>query len=251
MIHVDELGSGREVVLLHGTPTAPAHMRPLAERLARSRRVILVHLPGYGRSPPVRPYVLDAVHALVEDALCARGVTTADLVGFSYGGYRAAALACRGRLRARSIVSLAGYADLAAADRVALSPLLTLIRQRADLAPVCEEFMLSRRGRADAAAVADVRSWASAVAPDDLLAEAEAVLASPDLRPRLAELDVPVLARVGAADVASPPSRSERLAAAAPRGELEVVPGVGHAILREDFEATAASIERHLQRAAG
>lgn len=70
-----------------------------------------------------------------------------------------------------------------------------------------------------------------------------------DLRPRLAELDVPILARVGTADLATPPALSEEIVEHAARGHLELVEGVGHALIHEDLEGTVASTRRALDDA--
>jgi 3-oxoadipate enol-lactonase len=49
-------------------------MWPLAERLSKSWRALVVHLPGYGRSAPLDPYTWERSHALLEEALASRGI---------------------------------------------------------------------------------------------------------------------------------------------------------------------------------
>jgi pimeloyl-ACP methyl ester carboxylesterase len=226
-------------------------MMPLAERLSRSWRVLVVHLPGYGRSAVLEPYALEHSHALVEEALVARGVRDAHLVGFSGGAYRAFALACRvdSALTVRSIVSLAGVADFTEEEKKGLAQRTRMLRseQAFDPAPLLVDLMLSPRGREQPAWVADVRSWAAASTPEHLARELEAFIGAPDLRPKIAMLDIAVLVRVGSIDAASPLERSRRIAKVARRAALEEVPGVGHALLCEDFDSTATSIERHLR----
>jgi pimeloyl-ACP methyl ester carboxylesterase len=259
VLHVDERGSGTPVVLLHGAPTAPEHMWPLAERLARSYRALVVHLPGYGRSAPIEPYAMDHSHALVEETLAQRGVRDAHVVGFSGGAYRAFALALRGNLRVRSVVSLAGTANFTDEEKKGLVQYVAMLRDGVEVAPILVELMLSPRGRENAVAVEDVRSWATAISAEHLARELEAFVAAPDLRPQLGALDIPVLARVGSIDAAAPPERSRRIIDAIrtitparnDRAKLEEVPGVGHVLLREDFDSTLASIERHLTAETG
>lgn len=224
-------------------------MRPLAERLARSFRVLLVHLPGYGRSKPLDPYSMEHSHAIVEETLLARGVRSAHLVGYSGGAYRAFALAVRGTIAVQSVASLAGSADFTEEERRGLLQYVAMLRAHVDPAPVLVDLMLSPRGRESEAALAEVRSWATAVAPDNLARELEAFVAAADLRPALAKVELPVLVRVGTIDAASPPERSRRIADVVRHARLEEVPGVGHALLCEDFEATAASLEHHLREA--
>jgi 3-oxoadipate enol-lactonase len=252
VLHVDERGSGVAVVLLHGAPTAPEHLMPLAARLARSWRVLVVHLPGYGRSAALEPYALEHSHALVEETLVARGVRETHLVGFSGGAYRAFALACRREtaLRVRSVVSLAGVANFTEDEKAGLVRyvhLLSGVERPFDPAPMLVDLMLSPRGREHPLWVEDVRSWATSITPEHLARELEAFIGAPDLRPQIAMLDLPVLVRVGSIDAASPPERSRRIIEVARHGAFEEVPGVGHALLCEDFDSTAASIERHLR----
>lgn len=55
-----------------------------------------------------------------------------------------------------------------------------------------------------------------------------------DIRSKLANIQAPVLAVVGEEDVLTPPALSRYIAEEAPRGELCVMPGLGHASALED-----------------
>src|SRR3954454_15577670 len=87
-VHVDELGEGPTVVLVHG---AVLHGLPtwiMQRQLARRWRLVIPDLPGFGASPAARRGSagdVEAVAALV-DGGC-------HLVGFSYGGVVAMLLA--------------------------------------------------------------------------------------------------------------------------------------------------------------
>jgi len=249
MLHIEDRGAGAALVMLHGSPTTPRHLRPLAERLSARWRTLLVHLPGYGESASLVPYDLDRAHELVEEAVAARGVERAHLIGHSGGANRALAIAARGELAVTSIVTLSGVARFP--DEVARGyiDLAGKVRAGADLTPMMAELMLSAAGRAHPDWVAEVESWAKASRGEDLARELEAFARSPDLLGVLAALDVPLLVRVGAVDQATPLVRSEEIVAAAKHATLEVVPDVGHAILCEDFEGTAQAIARHLEAA--
>ena len=246
MLHIEERGSGIPIVLLHGTPTTPAHLRPLAERLARGTRTLLVHLPGYGSSPPLIPYDIERAHAAVEEALLARGAAEAHFIGHSGGAYRAFALATRGIVRPRTITGLSALARLSPTMQGSFVAFAAMLRRGDDVADAVEALMLSPRARQDPAWVSDVRGWATASPAAHLADELEAFARAPDLRGDLALLDAPILLRVGALDEATPPPRSEEIAAVARHASLQVVADVGHALLLEDFDATAAAVERHL-----
>ena len=54
-LDVETSGSGPDVVLLHSLLTDRSSFAELAGRLATERRVALVNLPGFGKSPPAEP----------------------------------------------------------------------------------------------------------------------------------------------------------------------------------------------------
>jgi pimeloyl-ACP methyl ester carboxylesterase len=250
-LHVESRGRGEAVVILGGCPVSVDHLRPLAERLSARWQALIVHLPGYGESPALVPYDVERSHALVEDALLDLGVHDASFVGFSIGAYRSFAIAARGRVRARVIVGLAALARYEPAEEAAVRALEKALVPGIDLAPLLEQMMLSERGRRNPAAVADVRGWAKATSLDNFRSEALALADMPDLLPRIAELDVPIFLRVGEEDAGlreagSPIERCRRIARVAKRCEVVEVAGAGHALLSEDFDATAAWIESHL-----
>lgn len=129
-LHVDVYGSGPAVVLLHGTPSSPDDFALLIGRLAGRRKILVPHLPGYGRTRSVpHPYELEGVIAGLEGRFASEGVSRAAFVAFSGGAYKALLLALRGRIAVPRMVLFApvigfdadvaqGYRDLAAAARV-------------------------------------------------------------------------------------------------------------------------------------
>jgi pimeloyl-ACP methyl ester carboxylesterase len=87
---------GPPVALLHGLGGSRSNWAFLAPELARTRRVLLVDLPGHGRSsalpaaPGLGPYA-DRVAKLLEE----EGLAPADVVGHSLGGLVGIRLAVR------------------------------------------------------------------------------------------------------------------------------------------------------------
>lgn len=165
-----EQGEGFPLLLIHGSGpgvTAWANWRLVMPALARSRRVLALDMLGFGYSerPGASAYNLDAwvLHALgVLDAL---GIAKADLVGNSFGGAIALALAVRHPERVRrlvlmgsvgvpfaltpgldaawgytpSLANMRGLLDVFAFDRSLVSDELAELRYQASIRPGFQE----------------------------------------------------------------------------------------------------------------
>lgn len=256
-MYVRDVGVGEAVLLLHGTPCPATYWEPLVARLQDRFRVLVPDLPGYGQSArlvhPTVERVGDALATWLRDhdihALRA-------IVGYSTGAYRAFDLALRHSVDIRVIVSLAGIAcfdDDARALRRALAHRLLedpLYLRSPEVRSILIDLMLSVPWRvAHPATEHAIASWVDATTSGALAGELLALAESRDLRPELARLRCPVYARVGALDVGCPPERSAQIVEHVARGELEVVPGCGHALLVEDLEATVAAVEQRIASA--
>jgi pimeloyl-ACP methyl ester carboxylesterase len=250
---IHEKGTGSALVLLHGAPGTVESFAPVVERFSPRFRVLVPALPGYRPTPPLQPYSLAGVQHALEDALLERGVREAAVVAFSAGVYRALALALSGRVRVTRLVLLGGFAGLSPEDRAAYRGFSDWVGGMADLTGAelrevaCGRFLSPAYRAAHPEAEAEVRAWLEATAPAPFSDELRALAESEDLHPRLSEVQVPVVARVGTLDVAAPPAYSERLVAGVPHGRLERVEGAGHALLLEDREGTLASLARALE----
>ena len=243
-LFVEEYGQGeRVVVMLHGAPSPPSHFRAFARALGAARRVLVVHLPGYGESPvPVGAYDFEATLAQTELALREHDVQEADWIGFSAGGWRALAHGLRGSIRTRRIVLLAGVAAFPQQNRDGFRQLAAFVRSGGDASATAVALFLSPGFAAShPAAAADVAQWPRATSASNLATELEALAALPDLLPSLDRLGCPVLARVGVLDQATPLAWSADIVKQLPHARLDAVPDAGHALLWEDFEGTLAA----------
>jgi pimeloyl-ACP methyl ester carboxylesterase len=82
------------------------------DRLAASRTVIAVDLPGFGMSPGLPdhiPYTAESLADAVESFCALLGVREPDVAGNSLGGYIALELASRGVVRTATALSPAGF----------------------------------------------------------------------------------------------------------------------------------------------
>src|SRR5215218_1375270 len=113
-LHVVEIGpqdaSSLPVVLIHGASSNLESMRqPLGDLLARKHRVIMIDRPGHGWS--TRDSLSDSTPAIqarmIDEALGKLGVERAIVVGHSWGGAVAPAIALNNPSRVAGLVLLA------------------------------------------------------------------------------------------------------------------------------------------------
>lgn len=242
-------GDGPAVLLLHGFGLDRRHAEALGRALASTRRVLSPDLPGYGASAPAVPHDLARVTGMLVEDLHALGVRAVDVVGISFGAYRALLLALDRRVAVRSIFTLAGLATIPADGRAGLLAGASALETGHDVWSTLvpggfSEAYATRHPERVEAVLAEVRAL-NAVA---VAAEMRAFAESPDLSGRVAELEIPIFARVGMADRALPPSASADLVRLARRGALKTVPNVGHALLEEDAEGSIAAVVQTLAR---
>lgn len=107
--NVHDVGSGHPVLLIHGSGpgvSAWANWRLVMPELAQQARVIAPDMVGFGFTdrPEGQPYDMDAWVAQAVGVLDALGIAKTDLVGNSFGGALALALAIRHPQRVRRLV---------------------------------------------------------------------------------------------------------------------------------------------------
>jgi len=236
-LHVESVGQGPSLVLLHGFGLHGGLFAPLLPALARHHRVHVVDLPGHGHSDPIEPWTIDAIVAALERAFAAE-VRPLAVMGWSLGGVIALswALAHPGRIRKLALVAtsprfvaddawphamapqtLARFADeLRVAWRLTLQRFLTLQVQG------------SEAGRATLAALRH-QLFARGAPDPGTLAAALRSLADTDLRGAVARIAIPALVVAGERDTLAPPEAAAWLAQALPAAELLRVPGAAHA----------------------
>ncbi|MES2181839.1 MAG: pimeloyl-ACP methyl ester esterase BioH [Pseudomonadota bacterium] len=88
-LHVETVGTGPNLVLLHGWGMHGAVWQPLVKKLSKVFTLHLVDLPGMGLSRPIEPFHLHAVAEKIAEMLPAH----ADIIGWSLGGQVAMRLA--------------------------------------------------------------------------------------------------------------------------------------------------------------
>jgi pimeloyl-ACP methyl ester carboxylesterase len=115
------LGTGRDVLLLHGNPASTYSWRKVIEPLAEHFRVHAIDLPGYGFSdkPSDATYEVGWHARFVAGYLDAADIERAVLVGNSMGGHVASEVAIlfRSRVSALVLIGASGLQSGPPADR--------------------------------------------------------------------------------------------------------------------------------------
>jgi 3-oxoadipate enol-lactonase len=225
-----ESGGGRALFLFHSLLSDRASFDAIVPKLSHAFRVIVPELPGFGRSPAVGGGLADVADRMAEAVKDAAGAEDPIVLGNGYGGFVALQMAIRHPgIASRLILADCGAAfsesgreafrNMAAASKAKGLAAITDVAMRRLFAP---EFQAQHpdlmRDRREAFLRTDPEVFRTAC---DALAEL-------DLRPRLAEVKVPVLVLVGEHDEATPPPMSHELAAGLPDARLKTLAGCAH-----------------------
>lgn len=250
---------GRPLLYLHDAG-ADTLASPVWDDLAADHDVVLVDLPGYGRSGPLSPQLAsgDAMGRLVAALIVRLGWPAATLAGTSLGGWFAVetALAAPERVSALLLCAAAGLhlpedylfalfaqAAVAGTQQRIVDALLARLGGGAD-------------GRAALAALAPAaaRAWVAPVT-QDLAAAAAATWDPFRLNPRLLGLlprvAAPTTVLWGEHDALIPLAHGRAFAAAIPGARLEVRRGAGHLLAVEEPAAVAAAVRALGDRSRG
>jgi pimeloyl-ACP methyl ester carboxylesterase len=239
-----ERGQGDAILYLHGGGGVASDTGFL-DLLARERRVIAPSHPGFGKSslPDWLDSVDDIAHIYLElmDRL---GLTRADLVGFSIGGWIAAELATKTPERLNRLVLIGpvgvktGKPDKLDIPDVFAMPLEQLDKLR---------FHDPAKYAGGFAALSDEELYTVARNRETLaLLTWEPYMHNPKLRHRLHRVNAPALLMRGASDRIVSAEYLERYAALIPNARIETIAAAGHLPQVEQPAATAANVLRFL-----
>ena len=214
------------------------------DALADRYRIVRYDLPGHGGSPvPDGPYTMAGMAGAVVALLDRLGVDRAHHAGVSIGGAIAQQLALDHPDRVRSLTAIASAARFA--DPESWPQRATTVRHNGT-----EAMVASRPG------TWFVPAFAGTDEAERLLAMLRATSAEGyagcceaistfDVRHRLGELGVPVLAIAGAEDPATPPDMVRVIADGAPDGRFETVDDAAHLLNAEKPEQVTALLAEH------
>ncbi|WP_431281983.1 alpha/beta fold hydrolase BchO [Humitalea sp. 24SJ18S-53] len=259
--HVQVMGGGPVVLLLHGTAAATHSWRDLMPLLARHVTVLAPDLPGHGFTTVPAPHRLtlsgmaQAVTALTQ-ALDIKPVLVA---GHSAGAAILLRMVLDGAIAPRAVIGLnaalmplgeahAAFFTHAARLLVGLPFVPRLFAWQASRQSVAERLLRDTGSTIDARGVA---LYARLFRHASHVGAALRMMANWDLAPLLRDLPglaVPLLLLTGANDRAIPPSQARRLQRLMPAARIVSLPGLGH-LAHEENPALIADLI--LREAAG
>ena len=231
-IHVEFLGSGPDLVMLHGWAMHGGLLRGLAEQLSADYRVSLIDLPGHGGSGQIDDYSL----ASVTDVLAQAAPPKAHWLGWSLGGLLALGVADAHPEHVRSLVMISGTPHFTAENGwPGVEPAL-LQQMSINLE---QDFLGTLKRFIGLQTFAQENSRALAKQIHDLLDERPmpdkvalrgglALLRDVDARPMLARLQKQVLAVMGAQDRLVPRALGPRLRELSANVEVQELPKAAH-----------------------
>jgi 3-oxoadipate enol-lactonase len=223
-------GEGTPLFLFHSLLSDRASFDSIVPQLARSHRVVVPELPGFGGSKAVEGDLAAVADRMAEVVHDAAGGEPATVLGNGYGGFVALQMAIRHpELAGKLVLADCGAAfsesgreafrNMAAASKAKGLAAITDVAMRRLFAP---EFQAAHpdlmRDRREAFLKTDPQ----------VLQAACAALAALDLRSELWKVRVPVLVLVGEHDEATPPPMSQELAALLPNAKLKIITGCAH-----------------------
>lgn len=251
--HVQSMGEGPLILLIHGSGGAVHSWRDVMPRLARRHRVVAVDLPGQGFTRAGRPrYGLDEMACDLSALALAQGWALRCVVGHSAGAAVALRMAIGSAAPPERIVGVnaalgsfkgpAGVIFPAVARALVANPLTGFAVSRFATERLARRMLARMGSEIDAVGLACyARLFGDATHVQATLR----MMAAWDLTPlqrRLGEIAAPVLLITGSHDVAVPPSVSAAAASRMRQARLASLPG-GHLLHEEAPEAVSELIE--------
>ena len=222
--HFTLMGEGNPVLLLHGWGVSGESLGGVAKALEHQFRVLAIDLPGFGWSPaPSEAWGTREYAAHVEAFMDCAGIPVAGVLGHSFGGRIALALAAHAPHRVRSLVLVAsagirprrglGYQMKVGAAKLAKrlfsSPIMGRLGER------IISGLYGRVGSRDYRNAGQMRASLVKVVNEDL-------------RDLLSSIRAPALIIWGDRDQEVPRSSMEIMARGINGSRLEIMGGAGH-----------------------
>jgi len=233
-LHIETVGSGPDVVLIHGWGMHGGVWSDVRDELAQDYRVHVVDLPGMGYSQPIAGFDLE----WLANVLATELPESTTLVGWSLGGQVAMQVALDYPNKVNRLVLVGSTPRFVQGDdwQAGIAP--EVFRQfaaqvAADYHDTMTRFLGLQAfgGGASRTLLRELKErFFARPAPDaGTLRQALAILLETDLRTELPRLRLPVLLLHGNRDTLAPAAASRWMAQQFPQAQLHVIEGASHA----------------------
>jgi len=239
--HVQVMGTGPTLLLLHGAGAATHSYRELAPLLARDFTVVCPDLPGHGftETPPPGGLSLPGMVSALDALLTVLELEPYAAVAHSAGAAVALRLRLQGRIGEGGVVALngalrpfpgaAGHIFPALAKLLVLNPLaVQAFAWRAGMPGAVAKLIEGTGSHIDPVGL---KAYTALFSTTGHVAGALGMMSSWDLQPLLADLPIlpaPLTLIVGQKDVAVPPDVADEVIAKVPHARKIALPGLGH-----------------------
>jgi magnesium chelatase accessory protein len=254
--HVQLMGTGPTLLLLHGAGAATHSYRDLAPLLARDFTVICPDLPGHGftETPSGDGLSLPGMVRGLEALLTALNAEPYAAVAHSAGAAIALRLRLQGRIGGGGVIALngalrpfpgaAGHIFPALAKLLVLNPLaVRMFAWRAAMPGAVAKLIEGTGSYIDPVGL---NAYRALFATTGHIAGALGMMSSWDLPPLLADLPrlpAPMTLIVGDNDLAVPPDVADEVIAKVPHARKIALPGLGH-LAHEEAPGQIAALVR-------
>lgn len=242
---IDTLGEGPDLVLLHSLLIDRSAFARVVPRLARSRRVHLVALPGFDGSSPAGPAVADYADRIAEALRALELRPGSAVLGNGFGGFIAVALAARhGALFEKLLLvdAAAGFPPSARSAFGSMAEKVAAGGMEAVAEIAARRIFHEAYLAAHPEAIEERRAVLKRFNPDTFIAACRA-LETVDLKSELSRIANPTLVVVGEFDAATPSDLARELAAGIKGARFVLLAGCGHCPPWEQPEAFLAAID--------
>lgn len=250
------IGSGRDVVLLHPTPTHHGFWLPVARLLAGRYRTVLIDLRGHGQSrsmegPISAPITMQQLAEDVHAVLQALAATQAAFVGCSIGTYLLYEYWRRFPHQMAAMVLTCGKPQPdTATNRKRRQEWSASAQQPGGLEKffdlMADTLVGPTAQREQPEVRAAARKMMSSMTLDAMLAVQQGLALRPDSVPTLPTIRVPVCAIAGGEDQSSTPPEMRAISELVAGAEFHLLADAGHYAPMEQPERVAALIGEFL-----
>tara|TARA_R110002073_G_scaffold330582_3_gene514499 strand:- start:1345 stop:2103 length:759 start_codon:yes stop_codon:yes gene_type:complete len=233
-IHVESLGSGPDLVLLHGWAMHSGIWHSIRDQLASRYRLHLMDLPGHGFSPACEPATLEHLVEMIAEILPLNCI----VCGWSLGGHIAIELALREPLRIKKLVLVSTTPCFVKNQDWQWGMEAMILQQFIEnliknYTTTINRFLTLQvsGGNDEAAILTQLReNFSQRNQPDDYaLQKGLEILLTSDLRERIAGIQQSVLLLHGENDVITHPAAARWMSQQLKYSKLVIFPHCGHA----------------------